>query len=210
MKTAQGQEHKNLIARARSAGREARNSLPRKDFAALTLPERDPVGILEGQHATRLADLIPVRVGRMLETPFSFYRGAAAVMAHDLAESPVTGHTLCWIKDVKGDDGRKRDFYIGQFRDMKGSFTLAEMNDQETSDYGSLCGAYSHGPTRKAPAAPSFTGIWAAAKPSTMRWQIEPEALRTKRKPTMPRWNKRSNRGGCPLNAACSVWEEWP
>ncbi|MCB5292321.1 DUF2252 domain-containing protein [Arthrobacter sp. SO3] len=50
--------------------------------------------ILEGQHATRLPELIPVRVGRMLETPFSFYRGAAAVMAHDFADSPVTGHTL--------------------------------------------------------------------------------------------------------------------
>ena len=94
VKTAPGQAHKESIARARAAGREARTSLPRRDFAALTLPERDPVGILEGQHATRLADLIPVRVGRMLQTPFSFYRGAAAVMAHDLADSSVTGHTL--------------------------------------------------------------------------------------------------------------------
>ncbi|MET4136035.1 DUF2252 family protein [Pseudarthrobacter sp. PvP090] len=60
---------------------------------ATELPERDAVGILEGQHATRLADLVPVRVGRMLETPFSFNRDAAAVMAHDVAGSPVTGHT---------------------------------------------------------------------------------------------------------------------
>ena len=318
MKTAPGQAHKESIARAQAAGREARTSLPRRDFAALTLPERDPVGILEGQHATRLADLIPVRVGRMLQTPFSFYRGAAAVMAHDLADSPVTGHTLIasgdahlanfglfasperrlifdlndfdeaypapwewdikrlgagiwlngrisshteeqcgtavracvrsyrealkarstlrsdtslllsqyhlvdfarrivgvgsvgtrswvlrfegpageplflqakeagksvlathgrvhlpaelvekalitrgqgyrvvgaqrilqaqsdpflgWVKDVTGDDGLQRDFYIRQFRDMKGSFTLAEMNSQETTGYGRLCG----------------------------------------------------------------------
>ena len=94
MKAEPGQAHKDSIARAKAAGREARSSLPRRDFATLTLPERDPVGILEGQHATRLADLIPVRVGRMLQTPFSFYRGAAAVMAHDLADSPFTGHTL--------------------------------------------------------------------------------------------------------------------
>lgn len=94
VKTAPGTAHKESIARAQAAGREARTSLPRRDVAALTLPERDPVGILEGQHASRLADLIPVRVGRMLETPFAFYRGAAAVMAHDLADSPVTGHTL--------------------------------------------------------------------------------------------------------------------
>ncbi|MET3950000.1 hypothetical protein ABIB29_000832 [Arthrobacter sp. UYEF36] len=94
VKSAPGPAHKDSIARAQAAGREARGPLPRRDFAALTLPERDPVGILEGQHATRLADLIPVRVGRMLESPFSFYRGAAAVMAHDLADSPFTGHTL--------------------------------------------------------------------------------------------------------------------
>lgn len=94
MKTAPGQAHKESIDRAQAAGREARRSLPRSQFATLKLPVRDPVGILEGQHADRLPDLIPVRVGRMLETPFSFYRGAAAVMAHDLADSPVTGHTL--------------------------------------------------------------------------------------------------------------------
>lgn len=94
MKTPPGPAHKESIALARSAGRQARSSLPRRGFAALELPERDPVSILESQHATRVPDLIPVRVGRMLETPFSFYRGAAAVMAHDLAGSPVTGHTL--------------------------------------------------------------------------------------------------------------------
>ena len=92
--------HKDSIARAQAAGREARTSLPRRAQSVLTLPERDAVGILEGQHATRLPDLIPVRVGRMLETPFSFYRGAAAVMAHDLADSQVTGHTLIACGDA--------------------------------------------------------------------------------------------------------------
>jgi uncharacterized protein (DUF2252 family) len=86
--------HHDSIALARVAGRDARNSLPRTEQAAYGVPERDPIGILESQHITRLSELIPVRVGRMLETPFSFYRGAAAVMAHDLADSPVTGHTL--------------------------------------------------------------------------------------------------------------------
>lgn len=94
MTTLPGTAHKDSIARARSEGRGARTRLPRRGFADLNLPERDPVGILEGQHSNRLPDLIPVRVGRMLESPFSFYRGAAAVMAHDLARSPVTGHIL--------------------------------------------------------------------------------------------------------------------
>ena len=86
--------HKESVSRARAAGRQARTSLPRSEQSVLTLPERDVVGILEGQHSTRLPDFIPVRVGRMLETPFSFYRGAAAVMAHDLSDSRVTGHML--------------------------------------------------------------------------------------------------------------------
>ena len=86
--------HEDSIARARTEGRQARKLLPRSEQSVLALPERDVVGILEGQHATRLPDLIPVRVGRMLETPFAFYRGAAAVMAHDLADSRVTGHML--------------------------------------------------------------------------------------------------------------------
>ncbi|MEC5190857.1 MULTISPECIES: DUF2252 domain-containing protein [unclassified Arthrobacter] len=94
MKTLPGAAHKDSIARAQAAGRAARDSLPRRRSAALDLPERDPVGILEGQHTGRVPDLIPVRVGRMLESPFSFYRGAAAVMAHDLADAAVTGHTL--------------------------------------------------------------------------------------------------------------------
>ena len=50
----------------------------------------DPVGILEAQAATRLADLVPIRYGRMLVSPFTFYRGAAAIMAADLGAAPRT------------------------------------------------------------------------------------------------------------------------
>jgi uncharacterized protein (DUF2252 family) len=51
---------------------------------------QDPVAILEAQAATRLPELIPVRHGRMLASPFAFYRGAAAIMAADLAPAPRT------------------------------------------------------------------------------------------------------------------------
>lgn len=51
----------------------------------------DPVGLLEAQDATREPDLVPVRHGRMLVSPFTFYRGAAAIMATDLSETPVAG-----------------------------------------------------------------------------------------------------------------------
>jgi uncharacterized protein (DUF2252 family) len=51
----------------------------------------DPVDLLVGQETTREPDLIPVRHGRMMVSPFTFYRGAAAVMAADLAPTPVAG-----------------------------------------------------------------------------------------------------------------------
>ena len=51
----------------------------------------DPVGLLEGQDRTREADLVPVRHGRMMASPFTFYRGAARIMAADLAGTPVCG-----------------------------------------------------------------------------------------------------------------------
>ncbi|SDF00127.1 DUF2252 domain-containing protein [Pseudonocardia oroxyli] len=71
---------------------EARARLPRRRQADLHLPaDRDPLAVLESQHSRRLADLVPVRIGRMLQSPFAFYRGSAAVMAADLRAAPSTG-----------------------------------------------------------------------------------------------------------------------
>lgn len=50
-----------------------------------------PVEIIERQSATRVPELVPIRYGRMLESPFRFYRGAAAIMASDLGAAPHTG-----------------------------------------------------------------------------------------------------------------------
>ena len=57
----------------------------------------DPVALLEEQNATRDPDLVPVRHGRMMVSPFTFYRGAAKIMAADLEHTPVAGLTaqLC-------------------------------------------------------------------------------------------------------------------
>lgn len=79
-----------------SYGRRARGRAPRSSHAGFT-PARgrpDPVDVLERQSATRLPELVPVRYGRMLESPFRFYRGAAAIMAADLAPLPDTGLTV--------------------------------------------------------------------------------------------------------------------
>src|SRR5512138_1648683 len=51
----------------------------------------DPVALLEEQNATRVPDLVPVRHGRMMASPFTFYRGAAKIMAADLKDTPRAG-----------------------------------------------------------------------------------------------------------------------
>ena len=53
--------------------------------------ERDPIGLLLTQAEGRVPELMPIRHGRMLASPFTFYRGAALVMAADLARRPRPG-----------------------------------------------------------------------------------------------------------------------
>jgi uncharacterized protein (DUF2252 family) len=74
-------------------GRAARQQAPRSahgDWAPAP-DRRDPVAVLAAQAATRVPELVPIRYGRMLVSPFTFYRGAAAVMAADLAATPDSG-----------------------------------------------------------------------------------------------------------------------
>ena len=75
-------------------GRAARAEVPRSSHAvfAPAADRADPVALLEGQAETRVPELVPIRYGRMLVSPFTFYRGAAAVMAADLATTPRSGH----------------------------------------------------------------------------------------------------------------------
>ena len=74
-------------------GKAARREVPRESHADYesTSQRPDPIGIIEGQSAKRVPELIPIRYGRMSESPFRFYRGAAAIMASDLAATPQTG-----------------------------------------------------------------------------------------------------------------------
>ncbi len=80
-------------AERRVRGKAARAEVPRESHAKWEpSPDRpDPVALLESQGATRVPDLVPVRYGRMMETPFTYYRGAALPMASDLATTPATG-----------------------------------------------------------------------------------------------------------------------
>lgn len=76
---------------ARAWGKSLRADTPRSRHGEFEAADRDPVAIIERQNRSRLQDLIPVRIGRMLESPFAFYRGTAAVMAHDLSNEARTG-----------------------------------------------------------------------------------------------------------------------
>jgi uncharacterized protein (DUF2252 family) len=80
-------------------GRRCRDVMPRSALADFVVAQDrpDPVTLLESQATSRISDLIPVRYGRMLASPFAFFRGAALVMASDLAAGPHTGLTaqLC-------------------------------------------------------------------------------------------------------------------
>ena len=76
-------------------GKSARAEVPRSAQAEIELPApRDPVALLEEQAASRVAELVPIRYGRMLASPFAFYRGGALIMAADLAQTPTSGQRV--------------------------------------------------------------------------------------------------------------------
>ncbi|HJY72930.1 MAG TPA: DUF2252 domain-containing protein [Streptosporangiaceae bacterium] len=74
-------------------GKAARAEVPRESHAVFDPPpdRPDPIALLEQQAKTRVPELVPVRWGRMMVSPFTFYRGAALPMAIDLATTPVSG-----------------------------------------------------------------------------------------------------------------------
>src|SRR6478735_2892179 len=81
---------------ARAFGRDARASAPRRALGELTPTTRDPVAHLAEQNAGRVQDLVPLRMARMLENPFAFYRGTAGLMAIDLSDDANSGiHVIC-------------------------------------------------------------------------------------------------------------------
>src|SRR5262245_59271822 len=77
----------------RDQGRQARQHCPRRSHAAWNSKGRthDPLKLLRRSNADRIPGLVPVRHGRMLQSPFAFFRGSAIIQARDLAASPVSG-----------------------------------------------------------------------------------------------------------------------
>ncbi|MBM3634382.1 MAG: DUF2252 domain-containing protein, partial [Actinobacteria bacterium] len=80
-------------AERRAAGRALRKVIPRSALAGFTPPARrfDPLKVLAAQDKVRIAELVPIRYGRMSVSPLTFLRGSAAVMARDIVGQPTTG-----------------------------------------------------------------------------------------------------------------------
>jgi uncharacterized protein (DUF2252 family) len=83
-------EHFTPAERA-ARGRAARAEVPRSSHADLPPGGRDPVALLDGDSPNRAPELVPIRYERMLVSPFTFYRGSAVLMAHDLSPTPRSG-----------------------------------------------------------------------------------------------------------------------
>src|SRR3954466_10418028 len=99
-KPAKGKKHRRgmldlpkAVETRMAEGRAERESVPLEGHAEWAASEGrpDPVWILEEQNATRVPELVPIRHGRMIVSPFTFYRGSAAIMAADLSQAPSTG-----------------------------------------------------------------------------------------------------------------------
>ncbi len=80
-------------AESEAAGKAAREKAPRSSHGEWEPAKgrKDPVKLLESQAKSRVPELVPIRYGRMLASPFTFFRGAAAIMAMDLAKTPQSG-----------------------------------------------------------------------------------------------------------------------
>ena len=81
------------VAASVAAGRSLRDDIPLERHAIWSEPEgrSDPIEVLDRQAARRTPELVPIRYGRMLPSPFAFLRGSAGLMAADLATTPATG-----------------------------------------------------------------------------------------------------------------------
>jgi uncharacterized protein (DUF2252 family) len=117
------------VAERNAHGRAARAETPRSSQASLSLAtDRDPVSTLDAVSAFREPDLLPIRYGRMLTSPFAFYRGAASVMAQDLAPTPRAG-----LKVQLCGDAHLANF--GGFASPERSFVF-DLNDFDETHRG--------------------------------------------------------------------------
>src|SRR5262245_13669313 len=112
-------------AERRAAGRAARQRLRRRDLAGWARTDAtSPLAIISAQNETRLPELLPIRHSRMAESPWAYYRGAAAVMAADLASRAHTGLTV-----QLGGDAHILNFGMWATPERRLSFDLRDFDE---------------------------------------------------------------------------------
>jgi uncharacterized protein (DUF2252 family) len=97
------------------------------------MDRRDPVEILVQQARNRTPELVPIRHGRMLRSPFAFFRGAAAIMAADLADTPVSGPRA----QLSGD-AHLANYGMFAAPDRQRVFDVNDFGRNSKSEYGNL------------------------------------------------------------------------
>ncbi|KAK1180733.1 DUF2252 domain-containing protein [Streptomyces sp. NBS 14/10] len=115
---------------ARQEGKALRERVPRSAHRELPrgAGRPDAVEAVERSNAGRLPELTPIRVGRMAASPFSFLRGAAGLMGHDLAATPVTGVGAQLCGDAHGAN-------FGLYGDARGGLVI-DLNDFDETIHG--------------------------------------------------------------------------
>jgi uncharacterized protein (DUF2252 family) len=109
----------------RAAGRAARERLKRSELASWKRTDAmNSVAIISAQNEIRIAELLPLRHSRMAESPWAYYRGAAAVMAADLASRPDTGLTV-----QLGGDAHILNFGLWATPERRLSFDLRDFDE---------------------------------------------------------------------------------
>ncbi len=110
----------------RKAGKALRKRVPRRSHGDWTpAPDRpDPIDLLQAQDEWRIQQLLPIKYGRMLASPFAFLRGSAAVMASDLATTPVTG-----IQSVLCGDAHLSNFGVFATPERKLVFDINDFDE---------------------------------------------------------------------------------
>ncbi|MFD5182431.1 DUF2252 domain-containing protein [Streptomyces sp. NPDC058372] len=114
----------------RRAGKALRGRVPRRTHADLVLDtdRPDPVTAVEESNRGRLRELTPIRVGRMVASPFAFLRGSAGLMAYDLARTRVTGIGAHLCGDAHAGN-------FGLYGDARGGLVM-DLNDFDETVYG--------------------------------------------------------------------------
>ncbi len=187
-------------------GKAARAKTPLESHADFTpAKSRDPVGLLLSQAETRVPELVPIRHGRMLVSPFAFYRGAALIMAADLSSTAISGvqTQLCGdahlsnfgayaspdhrlVFDINDFDETLAGPFEWDVKQLVASMVIAARDNgfsKKQSKKAALAAVETYRTAMRDFASQSMLTVWYAHLNIEMRWPITCEARASSRWP---------------------------